>query len=146
MMSLKEMLIKTALYDGVGVKVTDKSGTFYYFYENFSDNNHGVDRAFRHFCHGETVDIFPRNKCRMLLFKEYMIEYRNALRQVDEADKEFTLNPHNVNASQVFANAHVKEASMMITLCRRLMHWTGCSFRSAKRQIATGNVDYEAFN
>lgn len=140
-MNKDEMMKKTALYDGVGLEVTDPNGTSYYFYENFEGDD-GISRAYRHFNKGEKLVFYSQTWARQTYFKQYMETYKKLVEESNNAEKDFFANPYSINAENTFKEAYFKQIEYLFVMCRRLIDWTKCDFESAKKQIITDTVLY----
>lgn len=143
-MTKNEMKTKLCLNDGVGVEVTDKNGTFYYFYENFKDDD-GISRAYRHFNHGEKLVFYSPTWAKQTQFKEYMELYKKMVVLADEAEKAYEQAPENKEAEQLFDETYKRQFDYMMFLCNKLIEWTGCNFDSAKKQINTNQISWLSF-
>lgn len=143
-MTKKEMRTKLCLNDGVGVEVTDASGTFFYFYENF-ENSDGISRAYRHFNHGEKLTFYSASWAKQEQFKEYLELYNKIVSLADEAEKAYEQDPENEEAEKLFDETYKRQFDYMMFLCQKLIKWTGCNFDSAKKQINTNNISWLAF-
>lgn len=144
MMNKNEMRTKLCLNDGVGVEVTDVNGTFYYFYENFT-NDDGISRAYKHFNHGEKLTFYSTTWAKQEQFKEYLELYSKMVSLADEAEKAYEQEPENKEAEKLFDETYKRQFNYMMFLCQRLIEWTGCNFNSAKKQINTNKISWSAF-
>jgi len=66
-MTKAEMMTKMERFDGIGVEVerTDNDSPLFYFYENFSDDDKGIDRAidtFMNHPYVKSFKIYPNPK------------------------------------------------------------------------------------
>lgn len=115
---------------GVGVEVTTITGDVYYlFYEDF-ENDNGVERAQKHLCRGEKLVFFSNLWAQQSQFKEYMDHYKE-LCAIERKDPE---NPA-LEGMQMFKRF----------ITKRLMAWTGCSYKAAKMQIFLKVINYSSF-
>lgn len=135
-MTKKEMRAKLLRYEGVGVKVTTVTGfTNYFFYENFENEdgsvNYGIDRAYSHFSHNEHLVFYSNKWAKQIEFKEYLVQYKELQCIAADFPDNKTIYNHLICFEEF--------------ITERLMKFTGCSRRTAKRQILRNSISFNKF-
>lgn len=131
-----EMISKLLRYNGVGVRVTTITGfTDYLFYEDFADKegnvNDGINRAYKHFSHGEQLVFYSNKWAKQRMFKQYLKHYY-------ALEKTALLYPDDNDIQEKCDQFHE-------FLIKTLVQYTGFSDRKAKRQILLNAISYNKF-
>lgn len=144
-MKKEEMLLETALHGGIAVEIEREDGTIDYAHYESSNGEYSIDKAYRLNKDAKNLNFYGQAYARRELFLGYMQEYRRTCEEVEKIDEIKATKPYTEEVEVVFDDVHSKLDNMVIDLCRRLMHWTGCNFSSARQQIVTDSVTYSAF-
>lgn len=143
-MDKSEMRAKLLNNSGVGVRVKDARGIFYFFYQDFINDDARM-RALRHFKDADSIKFFSVSWARQSQFKEYMRLYNDMVRLANIAERELQQHPDCNRAVHRFRYTYDRQINYLKFLCDILVKWTQCSYVQAKRQIINNEVVYKNF-
>ena len=129
-MTKNEMRDHLLLKTGVGVEVTTITNEVYYFFFEDYENDYGIERAKKHFRRGEQLNFYSNRWAQQSKFKAYIKQYKTLCAIERRAPEKMTQNCR---------------AMYRKFIIKRLMDWTGCSYRSANLQISLGLINYYRF-
>lgn len=135
-MTKNEMRAKLLHHVGIGVRVTTITGfTNYFFYEDFEDEygnvHRGIDRAYKHFCHNDSLVFYSNVWAEQEEFKEYLKHFNRLKRIAAEYPKNEMVQYQLENFEEFIVH--------------QLMKFTGFSQRKARSQILRNSISYSKF-